>query len=254
MERIIKVYSNLCTKGYYLEEEDQVCIECAPGTHTYSEMQTSCEPCIQHLNCPGTGKTFPKTGYVRIHDESSLMIRCFNREACIEDDKNELRNCATGYEGEMCASCQLGFWKNPGTFKCYECSETDSFMQSMYKALLLVFFLVIACIIFYVFWSTKADPNVEIVAIIRILISFFHIMTILTRALGLETVQGAGQHLQQRMDYLSTYMSPAFWLTDTQCTEYSTDDKGEDLRLTLLITVAIIPALILLLWALLGLV
>ena len=114
------------------------------------------------------------------------MCRCFNKEACTgeEEKLDKLQNCATskGYEGLFCASCSREHWKNPGTFNCYECDEKDTFKQLMYKVLLLIVFIVIVSIIIKIFWNTKDEQNVEIVALLRILITFFHMMTILARA------------------------------------------------------------------------
>ena len=47
------------------------------------------------------------------------------------------------------------------------------------------------------------------------------------------------------MDYLTTYLSPAFWLTDLQCTEFTGEDKRENLQQTFIVTIAVIPATIL---------
>ena len=46
------------------------------------------------------------------------------------------------------------------------------------------------------------------------------------------------------MDYLTTYLSPAFWLTDLQCTEFTGADKQWNLQLTFIVTVAVIPVTI----------
>ena len=101
-------------------------------------MATYCEACYENAVCLGGDSTYPIPGYVRMHQSTDLIIRCFNREACSgvpkEDFPKEvtdetrhmtLQNCNEGYQGIMCATCSDGYWKNPITYNCYECSEKD---------------------------------------------------------------------------------------------------------------------------------
>ena len=46
----------------------------------------------------------------------------------------------------------------------------------MYKIVLLTGFVIIVCIILKIFWNTKAERNVEIIAMVRILANFFHLV------------------------------------------------------------------------------
>ena len=45
-------------------------------------MATSCEACYENAACLGSDSTYPIPGYIRMHNSTDLIVRCFNREAC----------------------------------------------------------------------------------------------------------------------------------------------------------------------------
>ena len=68
-------------------------------------------------------------------------------------------------------------------------------------------------------------------------------LTIIARAQGSEAVPGEAKVLQRNIDYLTTYLSPGFWMTDLQCTSLTSDDRSANLQQSLIVSVAIMPFL-----------
>ena len=165
--QLIKVISEICTKGKFWQKYDQTCQPCAVGTRTTVDMALSCEECYQNAVCLGKDNIYPIPGYVRMHDKSDLILRCFNKEACsggeIDEEGNSdrcewdkqcdlnFKNCAEGYQGDYCGSCAPGYWKNPNMFTCYECTNSGMLVKGGF----IVFFIMIVMIIFKIFWRSK---------------------------------------------------------------------------------------------------
>ena len=130
-------------------------------------MALFCEPCAQNANCESGTAAIPYPGYVKPHETSTLIVRCFNKEACSGDGNDQIQNCAPGYEGNMCASCQSGYWKNPDTFTCNKC-ETE---PTMGKFGMLAAFFAVVFVIYRMFQFSKVRINAELIAIVRITIN-----------------------------------------------------------------------------------
>ena len=80
--RVIKFNSTACKKGkFYYDNLDQTCQLCPDGTKTSKFNAQNCEICQENANCQD-GNTIPDKGYVRPHENSFMILRCFNREAC----------------------------------------------------------------------------------------------------------------------------------------------------------------------------
>ena len=52
---------------------------------------------------------------------------------------------------------------------------------------------------------------------IRIIIVSFQVLSIVTKMQSTETAQGDANRLQNMLDQLSYFLTPASWLTDVQC-------------------------------------
>lgn len=80
-------------------------------------------------------------------EDSFVFVKCFNEDACLEGDVEEpLTNCAEGYRGVMCSSCEDFFWKDLGGFICYECGAGAS---------LFVYFLKVIFFAIFCYWISR---------------------------------------------------------------------------------------------------
>ena len=150
------------------------CIQCEPGTYTFSPQikpDTECPPCPIQGRCKDQ-TLFSREGFVRFNPKSEVFVRCFNEQACLDGDKeNVIKNCAPGYEGIMCASCSEGYWKPPGTFLCYEC--TSQFFSNVKFYASPVIFFIFVMLLSKQFLRRFSLPNQELIATVRIFINMY---------------------------------------------------------------------------------
>lgn len=78
------------------------------------------------------------------------------------------------------------------------------------------------------FVRSFSDNNVEVIGMIRILTMAFQLLFITSKMQQYEALNGVGNKLQRFVDVMSTYVSPAVWLTDFQCVKYGAIIPEED--------------------------
>eukprot|EP00002_Diphylleia_rotans_P023184 TRINITY_DN4558_c0_g2_i1.p1 TRINITY_DN4558_c0_g2~~TRINITY_DN4558_c0_g2_i1.p1 ORF type:complete len:691 (-),score=96.99 TRINITY_DN4558_c0_g2_i1:64-2136(-) len=66
-----------------------------------------CKPCPSNAECPGGGRVWPTPGSWS-PNEQTPPVECFPQEGC-SGGRNS--NCGQGYEGDFCALCEKGFYK-----------------------------------------------------------------------------------------------------------------------------------------------
>ena len=128
------------------------CSECASGTSYSLIKMTSpgnCETCpSDKALCYGGSNVGPAAGYWRKSNYTSNFIKCLNTNAClgmIAPENNPMGSCATGYQGILCADCQVGY-SSSGDYECGECP--DQAANSM--RIVGIFIIAIAAIVFMI--------------------------------------------------------------------------------------------------------
>ena len=117
---LIALESRGCEEGEYYTNI-HTCKKCNDKTNTYAprtikEIGEPCEECLENAVCV-EAKTYPAEGFVRMNKNHLMFVQCFNENACLEgNDFDDLQNCAEGYTGIMCTSCDDFYWKSQGTF------------------------------------------------------------------------------------------------------------------------------------------
>jgi hypothetical protein len=118
------IYSRKCISGEYLSEGGE-CRACGYGFYLIvpPEVVRSCKTCNANGICFGGNMLAPNNGYQRINKNSDQILKCFNPEACLAGDINNMYGiCETGYTGLLCNICddkyQKTNWKH-----CESCPE-----------------------------------------------------------------------------------------------------------------------------------
>lgn len=150
---------------------------------------------------------------MRFNAEHFIFVRCFNENACLRGE--ELTNCNNGYRGIMCTSCSDNYWKNFGTYQCYECSQAMS--PGLIYFFKVVFFALTCYLISRFLLQSLNKQNQETVAAIRILLTFTQLMTILSKMDNMSSKNLGELSLQQLLDKLLYYVCPEQWIFDFDC-------------------------------------
>ena len=83
--------SKQCEAGtYYTGSPKYICVTCKPPETTYKRMASFCEPCAKNANCELGTDAIPNPGYIKPHNKSALIVRCYNKEACSGEGKEQL--------------------------------------------------------------------------------------------------------------------------------------------------------------------
>jgi len=92
--------------------EDLSCQPC-PSQFYLFEAQTSpgkCKECSPHAFCYGMNVTAPRPGYWRSAPKLDKYTPCSRPESCLGGNRTDpLGQCATGYQGILCADCVTGY-------------------------------------------------------------------------------------------------------------------------------------------------
>lgn len=218
-----------CEIGEYYSIQ-RTCEVCPSGTYSFLPMTQpaeSCPPCPINAICPDDKGLYPSAGHVRFHDNSQIIVKCFNELACLEGDADyPMQQCAEGYDGVMCATCEPGYWKARGTHECHKCEFSYS-TSLTWTIIGTISFVVVILVLNRQMLENFNEPNQETIAYYRILISLFHFMYIVNSLQDSVYNIGAYIWLKQQIDYLTHALNPFFWLVDLSCvdTGWSREDQ-----------------------------
>ncbi|TNV74976.1 hypothetical protein FGO68_gene3741 [Halteria grandinella] len=165
------------------------CQQCSWGTYlfdVYSE-PFICKQCqTQFSECLGGFEVYPLPGYWRSSNISEQFYACLYSDACLgknNDTQAYQGQCDRGYQGFLCADCELNYSKNPTLNRCSKCPK-----NGINVLILLAMFLVLAIIIIILVNSNKINSKNEknyLPVLFRILLNHFQILY-LTASFDLE--------------------------------------------------------------------
>ena len=144
------VHFRKCLEGEAFQSDGE-CVECPPGTYLLKapESPQECQACPNDAICYGGSTIGPRSGFWRSGPYSLNFIPCLRTEGCLEtepgsnyDPKGE---CAPGYFGVLCSSCETGFTRSQN----YACSSCPSEAENLTILIVVViaFTVVIAILI-----------------------------------------------------------------------------------------------------------
>jgi len=99
-------------------ESNAQCIPCAVGSYSLVP-GASCKNCPEEAYCYGNYSIASKNGYWQVSTFSDMFFACPYKAACITSSLNRSGTCAEGYEGNMCQSCSVGYFR----WSCVRCSK-----------------------------------------------------------------------------------------------------------------------------------
>ncbi|CDW84862.1 UNKNOWN [Stylonychia lemnae] len=99
------------------------CVQCQDGYSLAQQYEPGvCTQCpSQRAVCLGGASIGPQPGYWRKNNKSETFITCLYQYAClgmIAPNYNPIGECSFGYQGILCADCQVGFSRSND----YECA------------------------------------------------------------------------------------------------------------------------------------
>ncbi|CAD7704984.1 unnamed protein product [Ostreobium quekettii] len=136
-----------CSVGEASESGGKSCRLCARDFFTFRP-NISCLPCPSQANCIGGAALTPLEGYWHSTPFSPMFHRCIVREACVYANRGEnltkffsdlsvlkpsnvplsneeYQQCAKGYKGVLCGSCEEGYGHHGGG-ECEECKTSQA--------------------------------------------------------------------------------------------------------------------------------
>eukprot|EP00347_Sterkiella_histriomuscorum_P001991 403369895 len=125
------------------------CTECSSGSsYSITQMKSpgNCVTCpTTKAVCYGGSNIGPKPGYWRKNNYTSTFIKCLYTEAClgmVAPDYNPIGSCFDGYQGILCADCQVGYSRT-GDYECSICPEESVNIVRISGIILLAIILVV---------------------------------------------------------------------------------------------------------------
>ncbi|TNV88103.1 hypothetical protein FGO68_gene7380 [Halteria grandinella] len=123
-----------CGEGYYLlisPTEPTQCLKC-------QELVSQ---------CPGGSELYPLAGYWRSSNSTDEFLQCINTAACLSKDdryNNSQGQCASEYQGILCANCKQGFSKTYASNECLKCpSQINNILLIVGTLILLILIVII---------------------------------------------------------------------------------------------------------------
>ena len=163
-----------CYPGEF--EQGNVCNKCPVDQYGFDSALNKCQSCEINAKCSGEAVIIPNDGYWHSTPFSPIIRKCIHAVACSYAERSEhltlyyediaevqkdlehldahidnerpepdysesYEQCAAGYEGFLCGSCQLGYGHSY-TGKCESCQEKEA-MNSLFVFLGMVWLLVL---------------------------------------------------------------------------------------------------------------
>ena len=118
------------------------CEVCAEGFYSIVA-GSACQVCPTGGICYGGNHIVAASGYWRTSDQSDVFYPCPNPAACLEEAINKTSEiCASGYVGNLCQSCKVGYSRN-GDNNCTPCLDKDKNILMLSGLLLLAVCIVV---------------------------------------------------------------------------------------------------------------
>ncbi|TNV88056.1 hypothetical protein FGO68_gene6920 [Halteria grandinella] len=171
-----------CIKGEEMLSNGK-CRQCAPGSYMI-KAPTSAASCLtcqtEKSVCQGGSQIYPLSGYWRSTVDSDNIMECLNPGACLGGQfplLNLTGQCAHGYQGILCASCNKGYTLKQQSRECKKCPTI------VINSLILAAFAVLALVIIIVLvWSNLKSSGEEernyLPVYFRILVNHLQVVTL----------------------------------------------------------------------------
>ena len=143
---VFTVEARECIEGEQYTE-DLSCLPCPPAFFLYDAPTKPgpCNDCHPNAHCYGMNNTAPKSGFWRSAPKLEIYTPCTRPESCLGGNITDpIGQCATGYQGILCADCAPGFSRAG-----QECSECPQLVWNViiFLVLMIVLILVIAVMV-----------------------------------------------------------------------------------------------------------
>lgn len=105
----IPVTMRYCIIGEILNSN--ACQVCSSGQYSITLNSTICNACPSSATCDGGADMYPLSGYWRSSEYTDKFFSCLLTSACTGNDNkaSKIGVCDTGYESNLCQSCQDGY-------------------------------------------------------------------------------------------------------------------------------------------------
>lgn len=123
------------------------CKVCQSGTYSL-DPSMNCKNCPSSALCYGNFTMVPRPGYWRASPLSDHFFQCPNSQACLgsPDALNYTGECAEGYEGVKCQSCESGYYQW-GNIYCSPCPTPSSALPPLLGGVLALTLLLMAVVV-----------------------------------------------------------------------------------------------------------
>jgi hypothetical protein len=174
---LIELNMRVCRMGESVTGRD--CVVCKNGEYSLDPNE-GCKLCDENAVCYGNYTMVPKKGYWRSSIYTDLFIECLNPDACIGSEAppkplSLTGDCATGYTGNLCHSCEIGYSRTAKNM----CSECPSRAANIMKIIGLMIIAIIICtLMVYTTMRSAMKPKSLKSIYMKILINHFQLVSI----------------------------------------------------------------------------
>ena len=159
--------------------QNKKCIECSPGSYSFTWNSTKCSQCMSNANWLGGTTAYANSGYWRLNKNSTLLYECLLPTAW-SGGYNETAtypvNWATGYEGVLWAQCSFVDGSKYERVGNYECAKWPDPEINAFKVIGL-WFLVLLFLIIQIVMNLRKREESQISILMRILTNYLQVIT-----------------------------------------------------------------------------
>ncbi|CAI2362506.1 unnamed protein product [Moneuplotes crassus] len=166
------------------------CNVCAAGTYSLDWNATECVDCALDADCLGGTQISVRSGYWRRFQNSSKIVECIFKDACIggfidENTDDQTSNskssnpvkCAQGYHGNLCSQCVVTGDVKYERVNDYECQKCPNQILNSIK----VVFTILIVLLFFIFMvviNVRKTDESELSILLRILTNYIQLITV----------------------------------------------------------------------------
>ncbi|CAI2369723.1 unnamed protein product [Moneuplotes crassus] len=176
----IDISFRYCKPGE-IETTLKQCDPCEFRTYTFEWNSTECLPCMDYATCMGETHIDVDEGYWRKSANSSLIIECLNRDACLgnfhPENEGSPTQCKSGYRGYLCTQCDIVDNIKYQPLADFQCSKCPSPALNMFRIIFVATFAFLFLLLL-IYINLRKTKESRMSILLRILTNYIHLITV----------------------------------------------------------------------------
>ena len=166
LHQTVRLSFRSCRDGEYISSDGK-CLTCPSGSYSLHYVRQETKECVSCFSLPGVVQCHSNSiqvapGYWRRYPSSQAVMACVGggELSCLGGTGTGEELCNEGYEGPLCGTCSLGYYKSH--YSCIACSRDKATAHGSgsvwaYTSFVILLVLLLALLLYVCHWCRRAS-------------------------------------------------------------------------------------------------